>query len=57
MKLHLNFLKIRLRVILKISDKLEQYSLKLIKRIILNFQSVWRHRSELGFVPGKGTLA
>jgi hypothetical protein len=34
--------------------KLEQYSLKLI-RVILNFQSVWRHRSKLGFVPVKGT--
>jgi hypothetical protein len=36
--------------------KSEQYSLKLIKRVILNFQSVWRYRSELGFVPIKGTL-
>jgi hypothetical protein len=36
--------------------KSEQYSLDLLKRIIPNFQSVWRHRSELGFVPVKGTL-
>jgi hypothetical protein len=36
--------------------KSEQYSLDLLKRVILNFQSVWRHRSELGYVPVKGTL-
>jgi hypothetical protein len=36
--------------------KSEQYSLDLLKRVIPNFQSVWRHRSELGFVPVKGTL-
>jgi hypothetical protein len=36
--------------------KSEQYSLDLLKRVIHNFQSVWRHRSELGFVPVKGTL-
>jgi hypothetical protein len=36
--------------------KSEQYSLDLLKRDILNFQSIWRHRSELGFVPDKGTL-
>jgi hypothetical protein len=36
--------------------KSEQYSLDLLKRVIPKFQSVWRHRSELGFVPVKGTL-
>jgi hypothetical protein len=36
--------------------KSEQYSLDLLKRVIPNFQIVWRHRSELGFVPVKGTL-
>jgi hypothetical protein len=36
--------------------KSEQYSLDLPKRVIPNFQSVWRHRSDLGFVPVKGTL-
>jgi hypothetical protein len=36
--------------------KSEQYSLDLLKRVIPNFQSVWKHRSELGFVPVKGTL-
>jgi hypothetical protein len=28
----------------------------LLNRVILNFQCVWRHRSELGFVPFKETL-
>jgi hypothetical protein len=37
--------------------KSEQYSLDLLKRVIPNFQSVLRHRSELGFVPVKGILA
>jgi hypothetical protein len=36
--------------------KSEQYSLDLPKRVIPNFQSVWRHRSELGFVPVKEPL-
>jgi hypothetical protein len=39
--------------IIKVRVKSEQFSLT---RIILNFQSVWRHRSELGFVPVKGIL-
>jgi hypothetical protein len=34
----------------------EQYSLKLLKRVIQHFQSVWKHRSELRFDPVKGTL-
>jgi hypothetical protein len=36
--------------------KSEKYSLDLLKRVISNFQIVWRHRSESGFVPVKGTL-
>jgi hypothetical protein len=36
--------------------KSEQYSLDLLKRVNRNFQIVWRHRSELGFVPVEGTL-
>jgi hypothetical protein len=36
--------------------KSEQYSLDLLKRVIPNFQNFWGHRSELGFVPVKGTL-
>jgi hypothetical protein len=33
-----------------------KYFLNLLKHVIHNFQSVWRHRSEIGFVPVKGTL-